>query len=97
MELSVLPKDTEKPSIIPESLGLPHSKMDTNIKKLKKRKISEREQVPVWVGDLDQVAVLIGRSGIQFYHIARMWDFYIQTKKCLFKIVYKFFFFHDRK
>ncbi|XP_015275588.1 PREDICTED: protein RRP5 homolog [Gekko japonicus] len=44
VELSVLPKDTGRPSIIPESLGLPHSEMDTNVKKLKKRKSSESEQ-----------------------------------------------------
>ncbi|XP_048361288.1 protein RRP5 homolog isoform X2 [Sphaerodactylus townsendi] len=46
VELSVLPKDTGKPSIVPESLGLPHSEMGTKLKKLKKRKrrSSECEQ-----------------------------------------------------
>ncbi|XP_060097704.1 protein RRP5 homolog isoform X2 [Heteronotia binoei] len=44
VELSVLPEDTGKPSVIPESLNLPLSEMDTNFKKLKKRKISECEQ-----------------------------------------------------
>nr|XP_056705709.1 protein RRP5 homolog [Euleptes europaea] len=43
VELSVLPKDTGKPSIIPESLGLPHSETDTNFKKLKKRKRGSSE------------------------------------------------------
>lgn len=59
MKLSALPKDTGKPSIIPESLALPHSEMDSNFKKLKKRKRSECEQVSMWVGDLDLVMVVI--------------------------------------
>ncbi|XP_077205715.1 protein RRP5 homolog [Paroedura picta] len=42
VELSVLPKDTGKPSIIPESLGLPPR--DTNVKKPKKHRSSESVQ-----------------------------------------------------
>lgn len=36
MELSVLPADTGKPSIIPESLGVPQREMGANFKRKRK-------------------------------------------------------------
>ncbi|XP_062988666.1 protein RRP5 homolog [Elgaria multicarinata webbii] len=50
VELSLLPEDTGKPSIIPESLGASHGEMDKRSKKLKKQKRrsfeSEQEAKP---------------------------------------------------
>ncbi|XP_061492087.1 protein RRP5 homolog isoform X2 [Rhineura floridana] len=50
VELSLLPEDTGKPSILPESLELPHGETDTDSTKMRKRKrgnsASEQEVKP---------------------------------------------------
>ncbi|XP_066475340.1 protein RRP5 homolog [Tiliqua scincoides] len=44
VELSVLPEDTGKPSLLPESLGLPRAKMGASFKTKRKRGHSESEE-----------------------------------------------------
>uniref|UniRef100_A0A8C8RC37 Protein RRP5 homolog n=1 Tax=Pelusios castaneus TaxID=367368 RepID=A0A8C8RC37_9SAUR len=83
VELSLLPEDTGKPSVLPESLGLPRCESDEGkekrekFKKLKakrRRGDSEGEQVCVREGGLSPwlrwVVVLVGEGGgaeIHFY------------------------------
>uniref|UniRef100_A0A8C8RCH1 Protein RRP5 homolog n=1 Tax=Pelusios castaneus TaxID=367368 RepID=A0A8C8RCH1_9SAUR len=80
VELSLLPEDTGKPSVLPESLGLPRCESDEGkekrekFKKLKakrRRGDSEGEQVCVREGGLSPwlrwVVVLVGEGGGPWY------------------------------